>query len=116
MSGDNPVYVESVKPGGAAQKAGLLEGDMILKVGGTNVRSSTHVNVVHLIKCKFFFLIVSIGISCFVFVSIASANVELTVQRNNYKMPRPSSVSVSPSTPLAQRGGITGPKPVDVSF
>lgn len=55
MSGDNPVYVESVKPGGAAQKAGLLEGDMILKVGGTNVRSSTHVNVVHLIKCKFFF-------------------------------------------------------------
>lgn len=32
MSGDNPVYVESVKPGGPAQKAGLLEGDMILKV------------------------------------------------------------------------------------
>lgn len=74
MSGDNPVYVESVKQGGAAQKAGLLEGDMILKVctliykkwsyiymlqfffflkvGGTNVRCSTHVNVVHLIKCK----------------------------------------------------------------
>lgn len=32
VSGDNPVYVESVKPGGAAQKAGLMEGDMILKV------------------------------------------------------------------------------------
>lgn len=50
----------------------------------------------------------------FFVVVIASANVELTVQRNNYKMPRPSSVTVSPSTPLAQRGGITGPKPVDV--
>jgi len=32
VSGDNPVYVESVKPGGAAQKAGLVAGDMILKV------------------------------------------------------------------------------------
>lgn len=28
---------------------------------------------------------------------------------------RPSSISVGPSTPLAQRVGITGPKPVDVS-
>lgn len=36
VSGDNPVYVESVKPGGAAQKAGLLEGDMILKVTNIN--------------------------------------------------------------------------------
>lgn len=32
MSGDNPVFVESVKPGGAAQIAGLVAGDMILKV------------------------------------------------------------------------------------
>ncbi|KAJ6633145.1 Rho guanine nucleotide exchange factor 12 [Pseudolycoriella hygida] len=52
VSGDNPVYVESVKAGGASQKAGLLEGDMILKVNGTNVRYSTHTNVVQLIKCK----------------------------------------------------------------
>lgn len=33
VSGDNPVFVESVKPGGAAQIAGLVAGDMILKVG-----------------------------------------------------------------------------------
>lgn len=32
VSGDNPVFVESVKPGGAAQIAGLVAGDMILKV------------------------------------------------------------------------------------
>lgn len=31
VSGDNPVFVESVKPGGAAQIAGLVAGDMILK-------------------------------------------------------------------------------------
>lgn len=45
---------------------------------------------------------------------LASATVELTVQRNYKMQQRPSSVSVGPSTPLAQRGGITGPKPVDV--
>lgn len=33
VSGDKPVFVESVKPGGAAQKAGLMAEDMILKVG-----------------------------------------------------------------------------------
>ncbi|KAJ6646300.1 Rho guanine nucleotide exchange factor 11 [Pseudolycoriella hygida] len=43
----------------------------------------------------------------------ASATVELTVQRNYKMQQRPSSISVGPSTPLAQRGGITGPKPVD---
>lgn len=32
VSGDKPVFVESVKPGGAAQKAGLMAEDMILKV------------------------------------------------------------------------------------
>lgn len=46
----------------------------------------------------------------------ASTTVELTVQRN-YKMQpkRPSSVTVGPTTPVAQRGGITAPVPVDVS-
>ncbi|XP_055694240.1 rho guanine nucleotide exchange factor 12 isoform X7 [Lutzomyia longipalpis] len=41
-----------------------------------------------------------------------SATVELTVQRG-HKMQRPSSISMGPSTPLAQRGGITAPIPVD---
>ncbi|XP_059622198.1 uncharacterized protein LOC132265518 [Phlebotomus argentipes] len=92
VSGDNPVFVESVKPNGAAQKAGLIASDMILKVNGTPVRYSTHTDVVKLIK--------------------SSATVELTIQRGN-KMQRPSSISVGPSTPLAQRGGITAPIPVD---
>lgn len=50
VSGDNPVFVESVKQDGAAMKAGLTRGDMILKVNGTHVRSSTHIEVVRLIK------------------------------------------------------------------
>lgn len=95
VSGDKPVFVESVKPGGAAQKAGLLADDMILKVNGTSVRSSTHTNVVDLIK--------------------ASDIVELTVQRSNNRMqrPSPSTTSITPTTPIAPRNCITAPLPVD---
>ncbi|XP_053684718.1 rho guanine nucleotide exchange factor 11 isoform X2 [Sabethes cyaneus] len=95
VSGDKPVFVESVKPGGPAQKAGLIAEDMILKVNGTSVRSSTHTNVVELIK--------------------ASDIVELTVQRSNNRMqrPSPSTTSITPTTPIAPRNSITAPVPVD---
>lgn len=35
VSGDNPVYVQSVKEGGAAEKAGLHAGDKIIKLRAT---------------------------------------------------------------------------------
>uniref|UniRef100_A0A336KGX4 CSON010845 protein n=1 Tax=Culicoides sonorensis TaxID=179676 RepID=A0A336KGX4_CULSO len=105
VSGDNPVFVESVKPSLAAQRAGLMAGDMILKVNGTPVRYSSHVEVVKLIK--------------------ASEIVHLTIQRSQThqqqhqfnQMPRPMSTSItnSPSTPLAQRSSITAPLPVDLA-
>uniref|UniRef100_A0A0C9S1B8 ARHGEF12_2 protein n=1 Tax=Fopius arisanus TaxID=64838 RepID=A0A0C9S1B8_9HYME len=50
VSGDNPVYVQSVKEGGAAARAGLVAGDRILKVNGVNVMQSVHTDVVELIK------------------------------------------------------------------
>lgn len=53
VSGDNPVFVQSVKRFGAAEKAGLRSGDIIIKVNGLNVTHSTHTEVVELIKCKF---------------------------------------------------------------
>lgn len=53
VSGDNPVFVQSVKLNGAAEKAGLHSGDKIIKVNGINVTHSTHTEVVELIKCKF---------------------------------------------------------------
>uniref|UniRef100_A0A1B6KZD4 PDZ domain-containing protein n=1 Tax=Graphocephala atropunctata TaxID=36148 RepID=A0A1B6KZD4_9HEMI len=53
VSGDNPVYVQSVKEGGAAERAGLHSGDKIIKVNGVNVTHSTHTEVVELIKCLF---------------------------------------------------------------
>uniref|UniRef100_A0A182NV58 Phorbol-ester/DAG-type domain-containing protein n=1 Tax=Anopheles dirus TaxID=7168 RepID=A0A182NV58_9DIPT len=97
VSGDKPVFVESVKPGGAARRAGLMPDDMILKVNGTSVRALTHTNVVDLIK--------------------ASDVVELTVQRGSNRMQRPSpstnASAIAPMTPVAQRNSITAPQPVD---
>ncbi|KAM4755499.1 rho guanine nucleotide exchange factor 11-like [Cyanocitta cristata] len=50
VSGDRVVLVQSVRPGGAAMKAGVQEGDRIVKVNGTMVTNSSHVEVVKLIK------------------------------------------------------------------
>ncbi|GLG94481.1 Regulator of G-protein signaling loco, partial [Gryllus bimaculatus] len=79
VSGDNPVYVQSVKGGGAAEKAGLHSGDKIIKVNGVNVTQSTHTDVVALIK--------------------SATQVVLTVQQR----PRPASAMA-----LASPGGGAG--------
>lgn len=50
VSGDNPVFVQDVKPHGAAARAGVHPGDRIMKVNGTLVTSSNHVEVVRMIK------------------------------------------------------------------
>uniref|UniRef100_A0A8D9EQ02 Rho guanine nucleotide exchange factor 12 n=1 Tax=Cacopsylla melanoneura TaxID=428564 RepID=A0A8D9EQ02_9HEMI len=114
VSGDNPVYVQSVKEGGAAEKAGLHAGDKILKVNNEDVLTSTHLQVVDLIK--------------------SSEQVVLTVQQKHrirqpsippVSVPSPSSPPIlsmpSPNLhtqprPLPGRDGrdrITGPQPVD---
>lgn len=100
VSGENPVYVDSVKEGGAAHRAGLHAADMILRVNGHNVRYSTHGEVVQLMK--------------------ATQNVELTVQRSHRAFPLPLNANLSsnlgtPTTPTSQRNSITAPLPVDVS-
>jgi PDZ domain len=98
VSGENPVFVDSVKDGGAAQRAGLNAADMILRVNGHNVRFSTHAEVVQLMK--------------------ATQIVSLTVQRNARNFPIPSGGLSSnlgtPTTPTSQRNSITAPLPVDV--
>ncbi|XP_041733275.1 rho guanine nucleotide exchange factor 12 isoform X3 [Coregonus clupeaformis] len=50
VSGDNPVFVQLVKEDGAAERAGVQTGDRIIKVNGTLVTHSNHVEVVQLIK------------------------------------------------------------------
>lgn len=94
VSGETPVFVDSVKDGGAAHRAGLHASDMILRVNGSNVRFCSHAEVVQLMK--------------------ATQNVELTVQRSG--KPHSSTSSMAPSTPTSQRNSITAPLPVDVSY
>ncbi|XP_060844001.1 rho guanine nucleotide exchange factor 11 isoform X7 [Rhopalosiphum padi] len=123
VSGDNPVFVQSVKQSGAAEKAGLHSGDKIIKVNGVNVTHSTHTEVVELIK--------------------SSTQVELTVQQRPLfinssnpnltlpplPLPTMNSSTVSPVTPCSSvtptrplhhhhsapaRDRITGPQPVDL--
>ncbi|TKS83195.1 Rho guanine nucleotide exchange factor 12 [Collichthys lucidus] len=50
VSGDNPVFVQLVKKHGAAMRAGVQTGDRIIKVNGTLVTHSNHIEVVKLIK------------------------------------------------------------------
>ena len=52
LSGDRPVSVQTVRPGGAADRAGVREKDVIVKVNGASVTKSTHTEVVDLISGK----------------------------------------------------------------
>lgn len=38
IKGNNPVFIETVDPGGAAERAGLQPGDLIMKLNGIDVR------------------------------------------------------------------------------
>jgi len=49
LSGDRPVSVQTVRPGGSADRAGIREKDVIVKVNGKHVTQSTHSEVVELI-------------------------------------------------------------------
>ena len=50
LSGDKPCRVQTVRAGGASDKAGVREGDVIIKVNGQQVTESLHSEVVKLIQ------------------------------------------------------------------
>ena len=50
LSGDKPTRVQTVKVGGASHRAGVREGDVIIKVNGQQVTESSHGEVVKLIQ------------------------------------------------------------------
>ncbi|CAH2235208.1 jg10460 [Pararge aegeria aegeria] len=52
VSGDNPVYVQSVKEHGAAWRAGLRAGDRILRVDSVPVHQHSHQQVVLMIRAN----------------------------------------------------------------
>lgn len=52
LSSDQPVFVQTVRPGGAASRAGIRENDVILRVNGRRVTEASHSDVVALIQGK----------------------------------------------------------------
>ncbi|XP_059352052.1 rho guanine nucleotide exchange factor 11-like [Daphnia carinata] len=50
VAGDNPVFVQTVREGGAAERAGIFKDDFIIKVNGSWVTQSNHAEVVDLIR------------------------------------------------------------------
>ncbi|KAL3875511.1 hypothetical protein ACJMK2_033457, partial [Sinanodonta woodiana] len=50
VKGSNPAYIDTIDPGGPAEKAGLRGGDFIIKLNGIDVRKSSHSHLVHLLQ------------------------------------------------------------------
>ncbi|KAL1777951.1 rho guanine nucleotide exchange factor 11 isoform X8 [Sigmodon hispidus] len=109
VSGDRIVLVQSVRPGGAAMKAGVKEGDRIIKVNGTMVTNSSHLEVVKLIKSGAYVALTLLGSSpSSTGVSGLQQNPSLAgVPRVNPMIPPPP-----PPPPLPPSQHITGPKPL----
>ncbi|XP_078692751.1 delphilin-like isoform X1 [Branchiostoma floridae x Branchiostoma belcheri] len=50
LRGHSPVYIESIEPGSASDRAGLKVGDHLLKLNGLDVSSATHKKVITLLQ------------------------------------------------------------------
>ncbi|XP_030108397.1 rho guanine nucleotide exchange factor 11 isoform X20 [Mus musculus] len=109
VSGDRIVLVQSVRPGGAAMRAGVKEGDRIIKVNGTMVTNSSHLEVVKLIKSGAYVALTLLGSSpSSIGVSGLQQNPSLSGgPRVNPMIPPPP-----PPPPLPPPQHITGPKPL----
>lgn len=99
VSGDNPVYVASVKPEGAAAKAGVQKDDRIVKVNGTLVLNRNHIDVVKLIRSGSYVALTLMG----------KPNLNESSQ-SHPASPHPADVNNAPSN---RNSRITAPQPVD---
>ncbi|XP_029879896.1 rho guanine nucleotide exchange factor 11 isoform X16 [Aquila chrysaetos chrysaetos] len=109
VSGDRVVLVQSVRPGGAAMRAGVQEGDRIVKVNGTMVTNSSHLEVVKLIKSGAYVALTLLG------SPPPSAGLSGSQQDvNTVGAPRitPTCPPPPPPSPLPPPQRITDPKPL----
>ncbi|KAM4664680.1 rho guanine nucleotide exchange factor 11 isoform 2-T2 [Discoglossus pictus] len=110
VSGDRIVLVQSVRPGGAAMRAGVQEGDRIVKVNGTLVANSSHIEVVKLIKSGAYVALTLLG-SPPPSMGMSGLHQDLSSSvspRNSMMSPLPP----PPPPPLPPPQRITGPKPL----
>ncbi|XP_061299778.1 rho guanine nucleotide exchange factor 11 isoform X4 [Pezoporus flaviventris] len=109
VSGDRVVLVQSVRPGGAAMRAGVQEGDRIVKVNGTMVTNSSHLEVVKLIKSGAYVALTLLG-SPPPSVGLPSSQQDMSTAG----APRvtPACPPPPPPPPLPPPQRITDPKPL----
>ncbi|XP_053522199.1 rho guanine nucleotide exchange factor 11 isoform X4 [Artibeus jamaicensis] len=109
VSGDRIVLVQSVRPGGAAMKAGVKEGDRIIKVNGTMVTNSSHLEVVKLIKSGAYVALTLLGSSP---SSIGASGLQQDPDLAGAPQVTPVIPPPPPPPPLPPPQRITGPKPL----
>ncbi|XP_064138815.1 rho guanine nucleotide exchange factor 11 isoform X6 [Loxodonta africana] len=109
VSGDRIVLVQSVRPGGAAMKAGVKEGDRIIKVNGTMVTNSSHLEVVKLIKSGAYVALTLLGSSP---SSVGVSGLQQDPAPAGGPRVTPMIPPPPPPPPLPPPQRITGPKPL----
>uniref|UniRef100_A0A8C9L9R5 Rho guanine nucleotide exchange factor 11 n=1 Tax=Pavo cristatus TaxID=9049 RepID=A0A8C9L9R5_PAVCR len=109
VSGDRIVLVQSVRPGGAAMKAGVQEGDRIVKVNGTMVTNSSHLEVVKLIKSGAYVALTLLGSPP---PSVGLSNSQQDMSTTGAPRNAPTCPPPPPPPPLPPPQRITGPKPL----
>ncbi|XP_029393602.1 rho guanine nucleotide exchange factor 11 isoform X2 [Mus pahari] len=109
VSGDRIVLVQSVRPGGAAMRAGVKEGDRIIKVNGTMVTNSSHLEVVKLIKSGAYVALTLLGSSP---SSIGVSGLQQNPALSGGPRVNPTIPPPPPPPPLPPPQHITGPKPL----
>uniref|UniRef100_A0AAQ5XBB6 Rho guanine nucleotide exchange factor (GEF) 11 n=1 Tax=Amphiprion ocellaris TaxID=80972 RepID=A0AAQ5XBB6_AMPOC len=109
VCGERVKLVQNVRPGGAAVKAGVHEGDRIIKVNGSLVSSMSHQEVVKLIKCEFKTIFLKKNPDSMLFYPYLAGTYVMSVGGDAPPPPPPPLPSGLSSTP-SQR--ITGPKPL----
>ncbi|KAM6100812.1 LOW QUALITY PROTEIN: rho guanine nucleotide exchange factor 11-like, partial [Pterocles gutturalis] len=110
VSGDRVVLVQSVRPGGAAMRAGVQEGDRIVKVNGTMVTNSSHLEVVKLIKSGAYVALTLLG-SPPPSVALPGPQQDVTAAGGGPRV-TPSCPPPPPPPPLPPPQRITDPKPL----
>uniref|UniRef100_A0A8C3BYF8 Rho guanine nucleotide exchange factor 11 n=1 Tax=Cairina moschata TaxID=8855 RepID=A0A8C3BYF8_CAIMO len=109
VSGDRIVLVQSVRPGGAAMRAGVQEGDRIVKVNGMMVTNSSHLEVVKLIKSGAYVALTLLGSPP---PSVGLPNSQQDVSTPGAPRVAPACPPPPPPPPLPPPQRITGPKPL----
>lgn len=109
VSGDRIVLVQSVRPGGAAMRAGVQEGDRIVKVNGMMVTNSSHLEVVKLIKSGAYVALTLLGSPP---PSVGLSSSQQDVSTPGAPRVAPACPPPPPPPPLPPPQRITGPKPL----